>query len=334
MAAFNIYQPDFGEAPIARKGFIWALVASILIHVVLFGFFRATKLEHFSTATERLVPRAFTSLGRVEVDEKLLQDEPEKQEAQQKNTPEVPNVPIPDDTPSTENTPADIVYKPTAPELVKPIVNDKPKVSDTTMQTLARMQQSKDIDNDLKSVSDQLFKDKTRTSSNSLLKFSDSTKSGVTGGRNKGSGEADIPGTKSLDEALAGTGGGLHTGDKIGIKGGALFEYDKADLRPDAIEDLKKLALIVKRYPGAIFTVEGYADSLGDWNYNMDLSARRARAVQAWLLVNLGVNPFKIEAKGYGSSNFIVTPSGRVDDEEKQRQEKNRRVEISIKFPR
>ena len=128
------------------------------------------------------------------MDEKLLQDEPEKQEAQQKNTPEVPNIPIPDDKPSTENTPADIVYKPTAPELVKPIVNDKPKVSDTTMQTLARMQQSKDIDNELKSVSDQLIKDKTRTSSNSLLKFSDSTKSGVTGGRNKGSGEADIPG--------------------------------------------------------------------------------------------------------------------------------------------
>ncbi len=34
---------------------------------------------------------------------------------------------------------------------------------------------------------------------------------------------------KSLDEALSSTGGGLQSGDKIGIRGGALFEFDSAD---------------------------------------------------------------------------------------------------------
>jgi outer membrane protein OmpA-like peptidoglycan-associated protein len=50
--------------------------------------------------------------------------------------------------------------------------------------------------------------------------------------------------------------------------------------------------------------------------------------VKSWLLITVGVNPAKVEAIGYGSTNFVVSPSGTIDQ-----QEKNRRVEVGIKFP-
>jgi len=326
MSTFNTYQPEVPEPPIARKWFVIALFVSIALHGVLFFIFGTTKLEHFSPYTERLVPRAFTSLGRVDINPKLLEEEPEKPTEKQATTQQIANEALPADKPSMDASTDEVVYKPSAPELVKPITNDKPKVDNTNLQALEKLQQksSTDLNNELDSVRDQLIKDKPKIASTSLMKLSESTtKPGAAG-----AGGSGIPGTKSLDEAIAGTGGGLHSGDKIGIRGGALFEYDKADLRPDGIADLQKLAHIVKSYPNAIFTIEGYADSFGSPDYNLALSQRRAEAVKAWLLVNIGVNPFKIEAKGFGSTNFVVSPSGTVEE-----QEKNRRVEIGIKFP-
>lgn len=333
MPTFNTYQPIVAETPLARKWFVRALIASLAIHAGLFFFFRSTKLENFSPYTERLVKREFTSLGRVDIDSKLLDAEPEMPAADQKSQKETPSIAIPDEKPSVEDTPGEMVYKPTAPEMVKPITSDKPKVDNTNLQTLEKIQQdsTKDLDKDLNSVREQLIKDKPKATSNSLLKLSETTKNGNPTSKTGG---GAIPGTKSLDDALTGTGGGLQSGDKIGIRGGALFEYDKADLRTDAIIDLQKLATIVKRYPRAIFTIEGYADSIGSPDYNLALSQRRAEAVKAWLLVNIGVNPFKIEAIGRGSTNYVVLPGGGTDKAEQDRQEKNRRVEIGIKFPR
>lgn len=330
MSTFNTYQPVVTERPLARKWFVRALVASLLVHIGLIAYFRAVRLERFTPYTERLVPRAFTSLGRVDVDAKLLDPEPDKPAAQEQNTPQqIASAELPNEKPSVETQPNEVLYTPTAPELVKPIASEKPKVDNSSLQTLAKIQQNTatDLDKELNSVREQLIKDKPKITTNSLLKLSDTTKSGPVG---TGAGtNSAIPGTKSLDDALSGTGGGLHTGDKIGIHGGALFEYDKADLRPDAINDLRKLAIIVKRYPSATFTIEGYADSFGSPEYNLGLSQRRAEAVKAWLLVNIGLSPFKVEAIGRGSTNFVVSPNGTVEE-----QEKNRRVEIGIKFPR
>ena len=329
MATFNTYQQPVAETPLARKWFVRALVASIIIHCVLFFAFRATKLEHFNAPTERLVPRNF-SLGRVDVDPKSLSDEPEKTQAEQPASPQpAPNIAIPDDKPVVDANPQDVLYKPTAPDVVKPIATENPKVSDADLKALTKIQQnaSNDLDNELNKVSEQLIKDKTQSDNKSLLKFSENTKPGGSGNP-AADGQSGIPGTKSLDDALAGTGGGLKDGDKIGIRGGALFEYDSAELRPDAMDDLKKLARIVKLYPNAIFSVGGYADSFGTPEYNLTLSQRRADAVKSWLLITVGVSPDKIEAMGYGSTSFVVSPNGTVVE-----QEKNRRVEIAIKFP-
>lgn len=325
MATFNTYQHPAVETPLARKWFIWALMASLVIHVVLFFTFRATKLEHFTPTTERLVPRAF-ALGRVDIDPKLLADEPEKKQDDDQSSPKaIPNIDIPADKPAADANPQDVTYKPTVPDVVKPIVSENPKVSEADLKNLTKMQQnvSTDLDKEMNQVSEQLIKDKTSSTSKSLLKFADKTGAAAAGN------PADaIPGTKSLDDALAGTGGGLRNGDRIGIRGGALFEYDSADLRPDAMTSLNKLAQVVSQHPTATFNIMGYADSFGAADYNLALSQRRADAVKSWLVITTKANPDRLQAVGRGSTNFVVSPSGTVAE-----QEKNRRVEVEFILP-
>jgi outer membrane protein OmpA-like peptidoglycan-associated protein len=334
MPTFNTYQQPAVETPLARKWFIRALIASLLIHAALFATFRATKLEHFNPPVERLVPRTF-ALGRAQVDEKLLSDEPEKKQEDQQSTPQpVPAIDIPQDKPTADANPQDAVYKPTAPDLVKPIATENPKVTDSDLKNLTKMQQSvsKDLDNDLNKVSEQLIKDKTLSTSKSLLKLSETTKTGGSASTAAG-GESAIPGMKSLDDALSSTGGGLKNGDKIGIRGGALFQYDSADLLPDGMNDLKKLALRVKQYPNATLIIEGYADSIGsvtDPQYNKDLSQRRAESVKNFLQT-MGIEDFRIQAVGEGSTKFIDPPT--YDPAKQAMEPNNRRVEIVFTFP-
>lgn len=329
MARFNTYQSDAAERPIIRKWLFRALVASLLLHGALFFVFHETKLEHFSSYTERLIPRAFTSLGRGEIDAKLLEPEPEKPAEPQKSAREIARRELPAETPSAEKNPEEIVYKPSAPELVKPIVNDKPKIDSANLQTLVSAQQSasRDLKNELNSVRDQVIKEKPGISSKVHLKIPDTAQTGgdATGG-------ADIPGIKSLDDALAGTGGGLHSGDKIGIRGGALFEFDKADLLAGGLANLQKLGSLVKRHPNATLIIEGYADSIGDPGYNLVLSQRRAEAVKSWLVSNMGIVPEKIQAVGFGSTKFIDPPTYSLSKQALE--QNNRRVEIVFKFPR
>jgi outer membrane protein OmpA-like peptidoglycan-associated protein len=325
MPTFNNYQTDAQERPIVRKWFLLALVVSLAIHGALLIVFRITKLEHFTPYTERLVPRAFTLVGRADIDPKLLEQEPEKKEEPKANTPAATKFQLPEDKPSVEKNPDDVVFKPGAPDAVKPIVNDKPKLDGTSLQDMAKLQQStaNDLEKDLGSLSDQILKDKPKVSSASLLKMSDKI-----AGSSAGTGSANIPGLKSLDDALSGT-GGLGNGDKIGIPGGALFQFDSAELRTDAIGNLQKLGTLVKKYPAAKFSIEGYTDSIGSPDYNLALSQRRAESVKAWLVTNMGVEPARISTRGFGSTKFIDSPTG-----SQEQQANNRRVEIAVSFPR
>jgi outer membrane protein OmpA-like peptidoglycan-associated protein len=112
----------------------------------------------------------------------------------------------------------------------------------------------------------------------------------------------------------------------IGMPGGALFEYNKADLREEAIGDLMKIAKLTQLYPRAAFVISGHTDSKGTEAYNFELSRRRAEAVKAWLVENMQVAPERIQTVGKGASELIV-PGDRSIEE----QQPNRRVEIVVK---
>ena len=113
------------------------------------------------------------------------------------------------------------------------------------------------------------------------------------------------------------------------MRGGALFDYDKADLRGDSVDDLQKLGAIIERNPGATFRIEGHTDAIGSREYNLELSQRRADAVKAWLVANLKIDPARIDTLGFGPDKLLIPADKSIDE-----QQPNRRVEIVIKTNR
>jgi peptidoglycan-associated lipoprotein len=79
----------------------------------------------------------------------------------------------------------------------------------------------------------------------------------------------------------------------------AYFDYDKANIRPDAQQALQKTAEFLKKYPEARVVVEGHCDERGSTEYNLALGDRRAAAVKEYL-INLGIPAANINTVSYG----------------------------------
>jgi outer membrane protein OmpA-like peptidoglycan-associated protein len=153
-------------------------------------------------------------------------------------------------------------------------------------------------------------------------------------GDSAGPNKKGAPGFSDLDQLLRQK-GPLGSGTKIRMPEDQLFGFDSADLQPGDI--LQKLVDLLKRNPKATFTIEGYTDSIGTYEYNLDLSQRRAENMKQYLVQALGINPSQIDARGRGSSKFVVPPrsvapsaSQAEFDVEIQRESPNRRVEVTI----
>lgn len=79
----------------------------------------------------------------------------------------------------------------------------------------------------------------------------------------------------------------------------AYFDYDKADIRPDAREALSKTADFLKAHPQFKVTIEGHCDERGSTEYNLGLGDRRASAVKQYL-VSLGVSSGSLSTVSFG----------------------------------
>ena len=79
----------------------------------------------------------------------------------------------------------------------------------------------------------------------------------------------------------------------------AYFDYDKADLRPDARAALSKTADFLKNYPQLKVNIEGHCDERGSTEYNLGLGDRRANAVKQFL-VAAGISADRLSSVSYG----------------------------------
>jgi OOP family OmpA-OmpF porin len=102
------------------------------------------------------------------------------------------------------------------------------------------------------------------------------------------------------------------------------FGFDKAMLTASDKKDLDDLATNLTNTRGYILAVTGGTDSVGDANYNYQLSQRRANAVVVYLASKYNIPPHKFYLIGIGKDQQVAsdrTAAGRA---------KNRRVEIKL----
>ena len=79
----------------------------------------------------------------------------------------------------------------------------------------------------------------------------------------------------------------------------AYFDYDSAELRPDARQAIQKDAAFFKQYPTMRVTIEGHCDERGSTENNLALGQRRANAVMQYL-VSLGIPENRLNATSWG----------------------------------
>jgi len=103
---------------------------------------------------------------------------------------------------------------------------------------------------------------------------------------------------------------------------GINFDTDSDVLKPDSAAVLKQVASGLNKNPNLRLEIDGYTDSVGDAAHNLDLSKRRAKAVQTVLVAQFGIDAARLTSNGFGAAK----PTGSNDTPEGRAA--NRRVEF------
>jgi outer membrane protein OmpA-like peptidoglycan-associated protein len=129
-----------------------------------------------------------------------------------------------------------------------------------------------------------------------------------------------------LRQQLEGTGVSVSRyGDEIvlNMPGNITFATDSTELRPDFLDVLDSVAIVLRKYEKTMIEISGHTDSTGAASYNQQLSERRADSVANYLR-STGILSARIATQGLGEHYPIAsntTSSGRSQ---------NRRVELRL----
>jgi tetratricopeptide (TPR) repeat protein len=107
------------------------------------------------------------------------------------------------------------------------------------------------------------------------------------------------------------------------------FNFNKADVREDMRSILDKNLEVLKTYPDLYIEITGHADSQGKPSRNMVLSGQRAQNVKAYL-TKKGLAKKRIKRTYAKGAKELLNDCIRGEDCPKEKNEVNRRVEISV----
>ncbi|MBU6302060.1 MAG: OmpA family protein [Verrucomicrobia bacterium] len=150
----------------------------------------------------------------------------------------------------------------------------------------------------------------------------------------QGVGKAILSKFSSLDTLI---GEGIQTPSaEVLIPTDLLFEFASYEIKDEAKLSLMKLGMVILANKDATFIFKGFTDSIpfgtatgpGPRN-NEELSRLRAEAVRGWLVSQLGLQGYDLQAVGYGPAQPLVQPTGKIEID-KSREALNRRVEVEI----
>jgi outer membrane protein OmpA-like peptidoglycan-associated protein len=108
---------------------------------------------------------------------------------------------------------------------------------------------------------------------------------------------------------------------------GIYFDFASETLKDESLPVLAEIAAALRAHPDWRLTIEGHTDNIGGDAYNLDLSRRRAAAVQAALVQRHGIAAERLTSDGFGASRPKETNdtlAGRA---------RNRRVELVRRGP-
>jgi OOP family OmpA-OmpF porin len=103
---------------------------------------------------------------------------------------------------------------------------------------------------------------------------------------------------------------------------GIYFDTDKAVIKPESRPTLDEIAKLLGGQPQLNVVIVGHTDSQGNYDYNMDLSRRRAEAIAAELATRYGIAKPRLRTAGVG----FLAPIGSNANEAGRAL--NRRVEL------
>ena len=106
------------------------------------------------------------------------------------------------------------------------------------------------------------------------------------------------------------------------------FDFGKADLKPETILILDKLAKVMHDNPKMEIELSAHTDSKSSKRFNLKLSQKRANNAKKYLLTK-GIKSYRIIAKGYGESRLLNRCKDGVDCTEEEHAI-NRRIEVKI----
>ncbi len=304
----------------------------MLLHAGLYELMRVSRLHALSPAFyDKIVPPAF-NIRQVEIDPKLLdpgnlQPKTVGKEALTPD-PKPTDLQIPGEQPTFDQLMARANEVIAAPKIAEQTMAlDKPRVDSNAASISKALQDSSgsEAPSDLSKLRDSLLNAKpnvTRAHPSFSVNGSED-QSRPNAGPNVGMANfSNLDGLLSQKGPLTGKEG------PILLPTDLLFDYDSSVLRPDAQESLLKLGQLIRQNPQASFIIDGHTDSFGSPVYNQTLSERRALSVKMWVAQAAGIDPARIQTRGWGSRRPLVQ-GGTVES-----QQLNRRVEIVIRTNR
>ena len=111
---------------------------------------------------------------------------------------------------------------------------------------------------------------------------------------------------------------------KVANQATVLFKFNSAVLSDDDKQQLDMVASNAGSMKKYFIAVEGYTDTIGTADYNLQLSRRRADAVVVYLSAQKNVPFYQIRTIGLGENN-LVDPGKTAEA-----RAKNRRVEVKV----
>ena len=106
------------------------------------------------------------------------------------------------------------------------------------------------------------------------------------------------------------------------------WDYNKWDLRPDAIPYLDQVVKTLKDNLDLKVQVQSHCDSRGSHHFNDQLSKKRAKAVVDYLVIK-GIPRKLVKSKGFGERRLVNGCKDDADCSETEHQA-NRRTEFVI----